>query len=97
MSAAVILPIWALLLLVGATPLAGWLGARQGAKQAIALCSSHWGCAMTAEKKRVNDTQNLEEQLRALRQRHPELSNLSEAMTKTLKETGEHPAVPEKL
>jgi hypothetical protein len=48
---------------------------------------------MTAEKKRVNDTRNLEEQLRALRQRHPELSHLSEAMTKALKDTGEHAAI----
>ena len=92
MTAAVALPLWALLCLVAATPLAGWLGARSGAKQAIALCSAHYGCAMQAENKRAADTQNLERQLAELREENPKLAELRKAMREALKDTGEQPA-----
>ena len=96
MNAVVVLPIWTLILLVAAPPFAGWLGARQGAKKAIALCSAHWGCAMKQDEERAKTTQDLEEQLRKLRAEHPEFKQASEAMRKVLAETGEHPAVLER-
>jgi hypothetical protein len=96
MSAAVVLPLWALLLLVAATPIAGWAGARSGAKQAIALCSSHWECAMAKDEERKENTQNMTKQLEALHKQDPELfRRMNRAMKRALEDTGEHPAIPE--
>ena len=92
MTAAVALPLWSLLCLMAATPLAGWLGARSGAKQAIALCSAHYGCSMQAEKQRASDTQDLERQLAELRTENPKLAAMRKATREALKETGERPA-----
>lgn len=98
MTAAVALPIWALLCLVAATPLAGWLGARSGAKQAIAMCSAHWGCAMTAEKKRIDDTQNLRKELDEMHAKNPALfDQLNRAMRQALKDSDPNlAAIPER-
>ena len=96
MTAPVVLPLWALLLLVAAPTFAGWWGARKGAKQAIALCSAHWGCAMKQDEERTRTTQDLEEQLRKLHAEHPELKRVREATRVALAETGEHPVVPER-
>jgi hypothetical protein len=95
MTSAVVLPLWALLLLVAATPLAGWLGARQGAARAIQLCSSHWSCPMKQVEDRARTTQDLEEQLKALRAAHPELVDLRRAQSDAINDTGECPAIPE--
>ena len=96
MTAAVALPIWALLLLVAATPLAGWMGARQGAKQAIAMCSAHWGCAMRQDERRAQNTQDLQEQYDALQRAHPELAVLRKAANDAIKDTGDHPAITDR-
>jgi hypothetical protein len=96
MTAPVVLPLWALLLLVASAPFTGWLGVRHGAKQAITLCSSHWECAMKKQGDRNKTTQELEEQLQTLRAAHPDLARMSEAMDRALKDTGEGlPVVPE--
>jgi hypothetical protein len=95
-TAPVVLPLWALLLLVASAPFTGWLGVRHGAKQAIKLCSSHWGCAMRNNEDRSKTTQDLEIQLQTLRSAHPDLAQMNEAMDKALKDTGEGlPVVPE--
>jgi hypothetical protein len=98
MTAAVAIPLWALVLLVAATPFTGWLGARQGARQAIALCSAHWGCAMVAEKKRIDDTQNLRKELDEMHAKAPDLfDRLNRAMRKALKDSDPNlAAIPER-
>jgi hypothetical protein len=96
MTAAVALPLWALLLLVASAPFTGWLGVRYGAKQAIVLCSSHWGCDMQASKRRDSDTHDLKKQLQALREAHPELANLRKATADAFKDTGDHPTIPDR-
>ena len=96
MTAAVVLPLWALLLLVAATPTAGWLGARSGAKNAIKLCSAHWGCAMMADKKRAEWQAGLVAQRTQTAESHPELIAIREAADRALKDTGEgFPVIPE--
>jgi hypothetical protein len=97
-TAAVAVPLWALILLVAATPFTGWLGARQGAKQAIALCSAHWGCAMKADEKRLTDTQNLRKELDDMHAKNPALfDQLNRAMRQALKDSDPNlAAIPER-
>ena len=95
MTAAVVLPLWALLLIVAATPLAGWLGARNGAKNAIDLCSSHWGCSMRTDADHNKTTHDLELQLQALHAKHPEILKARAEAQRILHESGEHPSMPE--
>jgi len=97
MTAAVALPLWSLLLLVAATPAAGWLGARNGAKNAIKMCSAHWGCAMMADKKRKEWNEELVAKRTQTAESHPELAAIREAAARALRDTGSDlPVVPER-
>ena len=100
MTALVVLPLWQVLLgVLGIAALVGvpsaYFGAKYGAKLAVELCAQQMGCEMRIEKERKQDTQNLEEQLRALHSRHPELKAARAAADRILRETGENPAMPE--
>ena len=68
-----------------------------GAALAIRLCAKQQGCAMRMGKEKQQTTQDLEEQLRALHLKHPELAQARRAMAAILKESGDHPAIPERV
>jgi len=91
-TALVVLPLWHVLL--------GVLGvafgsAYLGAKTAISMCARQNGCAMRVKKEKGSITQNLEEQLRALHAKHPELKAMRKSSDAALEATGEHPVIPE--
>ena len=100
MTALVVLPLWQVLLgVLGIAALVGvpsaFFGAKYGARLAVELCAKQQGCAMRLGEERKHDTQNLEEQLRALHAAHPELKAARAAADRILRETGESPAMPE--
>ena len=73
----------------------GTLCAYAGAKLSIVMCSKQNGCAMRVAAERKQTTQDLEKQLLELREHHPEILKIRAEAQRILRETDEHPAIPE--
>jgi hypothetical protein len=101
----VVLPLWQWLAMIAilvavVAPAVGIpsaiFGYKRGARQAIAICSEHWECAMVQNAKRKSDTQNMRDQLEALHKAHPEILSARAAMQQALKDTDPNlPVIPE--